>query len=88
MLYKPILFHTLPSLKKLNRSFTKSSFKLFTNSIDGKRDLFGHDGQAELYMKYRPRYNDDITSYIKNKCASQDVYGDFSNSFFFLFVNI
>ena len=84
MLYKPIVFHTLPSLKKLNRSFTKSSFKLFTNSIDGKRDLFGHDGQAELYMKYRPRYNDDITSYIKSKCANQDVYGDFSNSFFFI----
>lgn len=47
-------------------------------TIDGQKDFFGHDGQAEMYKHFRPEYPNEVIEYILAKVppTTRKVYVD------------
>jgi ubiquinone/menaquinone biosynthesis C-methylase UbiE len=41
-------------------------------TLDGKVDLFGHEGQAKMYHEFRPKYTDEIVSAILSLVSEKD----------------
>ena len=51
-------------VSRITRHFTSARQ---AETIDGKKDFFGYEGQATLYRKFRPRYPASLLEYVDKK---------------------
>ena len=51
-------------------------FMQVATTLDGKIDLFGHDGQAKMYREFRPVYPESLINFIVSLVPKRVLYVD------------